>query len=78
MRLTVARVIALGLLYVVAYLAVSIAWFSRHPQGEAHGPQGDYIKIISISSWWVALLVGPPLLLAAFWAWQRSEGARAP
>jgi hypothetical protein len=77
MRLTVARLIAVGLLYVVAYVAVSIVWFWRHPQGEAHGPQGDYLKMISISTWWW-VLVGPPLLLAALWAWQRSGGGRAP
>jgi hypothetical protein len=78
MRLTGARVIAVGLLYVVAYVAVSIVWFWRHPQGEAHGPQGDYLKMVSISTWWWVLLVGPPLLLAALWAWQRSGGGRAP
>jgi hypothetical protein len=79
MRITAARVIAISLLYAVAYIAVSIVVAWHHPQGEARGPQeGDYLKTISISSWWVALLVVPPLLLAALWAWQRFGGGRAP
>jgi hypothetical protein len=77
MRLTAARAIGIGLLYVVVCVAVSIVVALRHLQGEAHGPDG-YINTISISTWWVALLVGPPLLLVAFYVWQRLAGGRSP
>jgi hypothetical protein len=77
MKLTAMRVIVASLLYVLAYLAVTIPLAWRHPQGEAHGPQGSHVKIVSISTWWVALLVGPPLLLATIWAWHRFGGGRA-
>ena len=75
MRLKAARVIGIALLYVGLCLAVSVVAALHHPQGEAHGPDG-YIKIISIPTWWVALLVVPPLLLVAFYVWQRLAGDR--
>jgi len=72
MRLTAPRVIALIVLYVILFVAVSGAVLFRHPEGSAGGP-GSSIKVFSIPGWWWPLLVGPPLVLLIAWVARRGR-----